>query len=158
MKILRGIGLLLALAWNGLASAAGSCALLAPASGSTLLDFGTYSALNGDVDRTATFTLTCVPDLLAGLAVSYAVSIDAGSGSGGSFTPRRLRAGAHGLDYNLYRDPSRTQIWGDGSAGTSRVTGSCSATCVLSVYGRVFGGQAPPAAAYSDQIVVTLDF
>ena len=81
-----------------------------------------------------------------------------GSGGGGSFNPRRLTSGGNGLNYNMYLDPSRTQVFGDGSAGTSKVAGSCAATCIVTIYGRIFGGQSVPGGSYQDSILVTLEF
>lgn len=139
------------------ASSAASCALLPPADG-TLVGFGNYNALLGDVDGIGQIRLLCVPDLLEGLPVSYTLAADAGTGSGGSFSPRRLTDGGYGLDYNMYLDASHTQVFGDGSVGTHTAAGSCSATCTVMVYGRIFGGQSVPSGPYQDSIVVTLDF
>jgi spore coat protein U-like protein len=158
MRTLRRLALLLALAWGGDAAAAGgTCTLLAPLSGSTFLDFGLYKSLGAAVDRTGSLTLVCVP-VLPALTVTYRIEIDAGGGNAGSFSPRRMTAGGYGLGYNLFRDASRTLIWGNGTGGTSAHTGICATTCVLTVYGRLFGGQSAPAGAYSDTVTLTLDF
>lgn len=143
---------LLAAPWGS--AQAASCTLLS--GGATLVDFGAYNALEGDRDGVGQVQILCVPDLLSGPTVSFMLS--AGTGSSGSFSARQLRAGAGALNYNLFRDSSRTQVFGDGSAGTGKVAGSCAAACAVTVYGRLYGGQLVPAGQYSDSILLTLDF
>jgi spore coat protein U-like protein len=153
MKRLTPVWLLIALAWTqpGLAQ---SCTVTSAAA-STLVDFGIYTALGGPLDGVGTIDLSCTPGALL-LPVSYSISI--GAGASGSFNPRKFLAGAYALDYNLYLDILRLQIWGDGSAGTGKHGGACSGACPVTVYGRIFGNQSPPAAAYSDEVLITLDF
>lgn len=126
--------------------------------GGTLVDFGLYNALQGDHDATGTIEFTCLPDLLIGLTVPYTVSISPGTGSGGSFSPRQLVFGGDALNYNLYSDLLRTVVWGDGTLGTGTVSGQCVGACSVLVFGRIFGGQTGAAGAYSDSVVVTIDF
>lgn len=147
--------LLLVLVWPGGAHAA-SCSFVP--SGNTLVGFGSYSGLGGDVDGIGNITIACIPDLPLALAVTYTIAANAGSGSGGSFNPRRLAAGAYALDYNMYLDPARTQVFGDGTAGTRKAAGACSASCLLTVYGRIFGRQSVPGGNYQDQLLITLEF
>ncbi len=141
--------------WMSPAQAAGgSCAVLSGA-GATLVDFGVYNAVIGDTDGSGSINLMCTPDLPL-IPVSYSIAI--GTGSAGSFNPRRFVAGAFSLAYNLYVDPTRLLIWGDASAGTSTAAGVCSGNCPVFVYGRIFGGQSVPAMQYRDDVVVTLEF
>jgi spore coat protein U-like protein len=69
------------------------------------------------VDSAGNITIICT-------ASNYVVytSIGAGAYSGG-LNPRHMQntTSAELLNYNLYRDSSRTQIWGDGTQGTYRV-------------------------------------
>lgn len=148
--------LLLACAWPFGARAAASCTIV-PAPGGTLVDFGNYDAMSGDRDAIGQIQFLCVPDLLTGPTVSYTLAINSGTG-GGSFNPRRMIAGAYGLNYNLFLDPSRTQIFGDGSAGTGKAAGGCAGSCAVAVYGRIYGAQPVPAAQYRDELLATLDF
>lgn len=158
MNVVKPLGavalLALALAHAPEARAAASCMLLS--GGGTLVDFGPYNAVDGHRDGIGQVQLLCVPDLLSGPTVSYQLSV--GAGVAGSFNPRQLRAGANGLNYNLFRDSARTLVLGDGTPGTGRVAGSCAATCAVIVYGRIFGGQWVPAGQYRDDVLVTLDF
>lgn len=147
--------LLLAAFWMSPAQAAGgSCTVLSGA-GATLVDFGVYNAVMGDADGSGSINLMCTPDLPL-VPVSYSIAI--GTGSSGSFNPRRFVAGGFSLAYNLYVDPARLLIWGDGSAGTSTATGVCGGNCQVMIYGRIFSGQAVPAMQFRDDVLVTLDF
>lgn len=127
-------------------------------SGGNLVDFGIYTAFQGDTDGSGTINFTCIPDLLVAPTVSYAVSIGPGQNAGAGFSPRRLSNGASTLDYNLYVDASRTIIWGDGTLGTGTSSGSCIGLCSVLVFGRLNGGQGGSAGQYSDDVVVTIDF
>jgi spore coat protein U-like protein len=86
-----------------------------------------------------------------------APQVSLSAGAAGSYGPRQMRLGSLGLSYNLYRDAARTQIWGDGTAGTFTVPGQ-SGTRTLVIYGRIFPGQAAAAGSYADTIVATLNF
>lgn len=134
------------------AGAAPSCTLLSLPT----LNFGAYSAVGGMKDADDALLFSCLPDLLVGPTVSYSVTLDPGGAA--SFFPRRLSAGGYDLEYNLYTDITRSRVWGDGTAGTSTVTGACVGTCTVQVYGRISAGQSVPAAEYRDDVVVTLDF
>ena len=147
--------LLLGLAAAGPAQA-GTCTFN---TGGVLVNFGAYSAAGSDVDATGTVQFTCIPDALAlQVLVAYTVSIDSGTGNPASFNPRKLKFGANALNYNLFTDPARLSIFGNGSPGTAPVSGNCAAVCTTTVYGRVFAGQSGPAGGYADEVVVTLDF
>jgi len=137
---------------GGEAFAAPSCTLLSMPT----LNFGAYSAVGGVKDAEGALIFSCIPDLLIGPTVSYSVSLDTGGAP--SYFPRRLSSGGFSLQYNLYSDIARTVIWGDGTPGTSLVTGACTGTCSIQVYGRISAGQSVPAAEYSDDVLVTLDF
>lgn len=146
------IAALLALGWAGLAPAAGgTCSLLnAPSVG-----FGGYSALGGVKDAEASILMSCLPTLPA-LTVSYTLKL--GAGNAGSFFPRKMTSGGYSLNYNLFKDVSRSQVWGDGATGTQTVSGNCTAACSNQVYGRIPAGQSVPAASYSDSVLITVEF
>lgn len=65
------------------------------------------------------------------------------------------------LRYNLYLDPARTRVWGDGTAGSvwrlaSPHPAFAHTRFVVPVYAAVTAAQNVPAGAYGDTIVVTL--
>ena len=93
---------------------------------------------------------------------NYAVTI--GPGFSGNQLMRTLLAGpGDALNYNLYRDAGRTQIWGSGVLPTFTVTGSRlrvgrPTVTTHSLYGRVFSDQFPNPGTYSDSLLVTVLF
>lgn len=93
---------------------------------------------------------------------TFAVSI--GPGTSGDATARTLITPGTGvLYYNLYRDATRTQIWGDGTPPTFVVTGARTergrpTTFNFPIYGRIFANQTPDAGLYTDNLVITVLF
>jgi spore coat protein U-like protein len=87
-----------------------------------------------------------------------------GSGISGDQTARTMSAGgASLLFYNLYRDPARTEIWGNGTpptfmVGGVRATKGRPSTFNLPVYGRIYANQAPDSGVYNDNLLVTVLF
>ncbi len=115
--------------------------------------FGVFDPLeNVAVDTTGTITVTCSP------AASYNIELSAGHA--GTYSPRTMIGpGGRTLDYNLFRDASRTTVWGDGIGGTSTVGGSDSGSGTShTLYGRIPAGQNPYVGTYSDSISVTVTF
>jgi spore coat protein U-like protein len=111
--------------------------------------FGTYNTLSASsLDGAGSVSVTCT------VSSSFQVALSKGHGS---FAARQLQSGANVLYYNLYTDALRSLIWGDGTVGTTLVSGSGTAA-TYTVYGRIPGGQNLPAGSYGDSITVTLDF
>ena len=120
----------------------------------TPVAFGLYSPFNvAPTDTAGTVRVTCTT-----VTVGYTVSLSVGGA--GSYAPRRLSGGAQTLSYNLYTDPLRTIVWGDGSGGTANVTGAFALPGAIdhTVYGRVPAQQNVGAGAYTDTITVTINF
>ncbi len=82
---------------------------------SSTLAFGTVST-TGNTDVMTTFSVTCSTfglALFANAKVRMCLNIGDGAQGGGNFNPRRmLDASNDALQFQLYRDPARTQIWG----------------------------------------------
>jgi spore coat protein U-like protein len=81
----------------------------------TNLSFGNVST-TGTTDVSATFTVTCSTfglALLANTKVRMCLNIGDGANGIGHFNPRRMLNGfADPLQFQLYRDAARSQIWG----------------------------------------------
>ncbi|MCF7222654.1 Csu type fimbrial protein [Marilutibacter chinensis] len=83
---------------------------------STPLSFGTTDG-TGNVDSTATVTVECNTfglSLLATARVRMCLNIGEGASGSGTTTPRRMtNAFGDAMQFQIYQDPARTQIWGD---------------------------------------------
>lgn len=120
--------------------------------------FGTYTpSVTTPTDTTATVSVSC-----QGAALVLAYSLALGTGSSGNETARALYSGSNALAYQLYTDPARTQIWGDGSSNT-RTTQNTLAIVVLSatvattaIYGRIPPLQNVVPGTYQDMPIVTI--
>jgi spore coat protein U-like protein len=126
----------------------------------TTLAFGNYSPRSASITSSVgTIRISCTA--LLQLNVSYSIALSAGGG--GSYATRRLTSGSNRLPYQLYRDSAGTSIWGDGTAGTSTVTGVETLVLLgsgrnLSVYGRLPPGQNVAPGAYADTVQVTVTY
>ena len=135
--------------------------------------FGTYDPLAVvPVDTTGSVAVTCVWTSSGGSGVQRigpVISLSAGLPPG-SYAQRRLRSpGGDLLNYNLYVDAARTQIWGNGSSGTFTAPTSPATlnlrpsgrprTGSRTIYGRMPAGQVNAVpGSYSDTITVTVNF
>lgn len=130
------------------------------------VNFGIYDPyVAAPDDSVGEITVTCTHLSGPALEVRYTVTLSAGSS--GSFAPRGLRAGPALLGYNLWSDPARSSIWGNGSAGTVIVTGLLKVgpgvgngvrTAVHPIYGRIPALQDAAEGEYVDSIVATLSY
>lgn len=125
----------------------------------TGVSFGNYNPLApADTDATGTVRVVCT--LLLDLAGSF--TIDLSTGSSGSFSQRRLQRGSENLRYNLYVDAARSQLWGDGTGGSTRITRNFGAllnvTDTVPVYGRIPAGQNVAPGIFTDTIIVTVTY
>jgi spore coat protein U-like protein len=108
--------------------------------------YNVFATLNNDI--TGTITIRCNP------TAAYSLSLSTGAGTYGS---RALVNGPYTLGYNLYTDATRVTIWGDGSAGTSTVSGNAK-NATHTVYGRIPARQNAHTGNYTDTIVVTITY
>lgn len=116
------------------------------------LNFGTYNPVqSGDNLSSANLSINCLPHM-------YYV-IYSNSGSSGSFTDRQMRGGNKNLEilhYNLYTNTNRTNIFGDGTNGTSYVSGLLLNTVTL--FAKIPQLQNISAGNYTDNITINLNF
>jgi spore coat protein U-like protein len=145
------------------ALAAASCVLLAVASraeaactlSSTSISFGTYDVFQaGPTDSTGTITYRCDKK-------DHGIRITISAGSGGTFTSRTLRSGVETMGYNLFLNAAFTQVWGDGTGGTTTYyvhNPPNKKDVQVPVYSRIPAGQDVGVGNYSDTVVVTLEY
>lgn len=115
--------------------------------------FGEYDVFTpAPTDSTGTVTYEC-----HGSVREVRVTLSPGSGT---FAARTLRRAAETLQYNLYLDAARTQVWGDGTAGTDFYfrRNAPPKPQFLTVYGRIEPQQDVGIGAYVDALIVAIDF
>jgi spore coat protein U-like protein len=108
------------------------------------------------VDSVGDFTVSC-----NGQRRGPMFTIDLSTGGSASYSMRRMAGpGGAGLGYNLYVDPLRQVIWGDGTGGTSHYgpTVFPLSDLTLQVYGRIPPHQNSASGAYSDSVTITVNF
>lgn len=121
----------------------------------TAVNFGAYNVFQAtpdDADGQVTFRCT---------TFELVVRIEFDRGGAPSFSPRQMRQGSEILNYNLYRDASRSTIWGDGSGGTQRYEQFfvfANQNINLTVYGRIPAGQDVSAGTYTNIVTATISF
>ena len=114
------------------------------------INFGSYDVFNNSsTESTGNIIVSC--DSVA----NYTISLSKGSGT---FLNRVLSFGSYLLSYNLYIDPARSNIWGDGSAGTLTVSSVTLTTINHVVYGRIPARQNAFPGNYMDNVNVTISF
>lgn len=120
------------------------------------VSFGNYDALEATpLDQTGSITFQC------GVLYVGTVTVDLSRGNSGTYAYREMRKGVHSLRYNLYLDAARSQIWGNGTQGSSRygpVLPLLGSPRTLTIFGRIPAQQASPVGVYSETIVATINF
>lgn len=144
---------------NPVEAACASLSLCSCTVTATDVTFGMYNPVAvGNTNINGTIRVQCT--LLVALAGSYTISLS--SGTSGVYNPRTLVNGPFTLSYNLYTTVGHSQIWGDGSGGSSFVTQSFAALLGIdqsvSVYGQIPAMQNVPAGNYNDNITVTVNY
>lgn len=124
---------------------ASSCTL---SSGTTsTLNFGTVNPLlPGDTVADGQIAVTCNFTALA-LGARLCFSLGVGNTSP-SIAARAMGAGTNRMNYNLYTDAARTQVWGAATAGqptsvtlTGPLLGGGNVSTTFRFYGKIPGGQ-----------------
>lgn len=113
------------------------------------------STLGTALNATSSLTLRCSNTL------PYAIALSGGGSN--AVTARRMSRTANGVtttvDYQLYLDAARSQIWGDGTGGTLRHTANGTGyPAQVTVYGQVPAQATPVPGDYSDTITATILF
>lgn len=125
---------------------------------STALAFGSYMTTQSSATTAnATISVTCQ----ATVAVLATITTSVSPGSSGNAASRTLTNGSNSLAYNVYTNPTYSQVWGDGTGGTSPVTASVllsvgSATTTATAYGQITALQNVAPGPYTDTLIVTV--
>jgi spore coat protein U-like protein len=109
-------------------------------------------------DSTGSITVNCNNPEKKPIAIMIAIS----TGGSGIFTPRQMKTvtGTDSLNYNLYTDPSRATIWGDGTGASATVNSVVTRDTTLSpiIYASIPPLQNVRVGNYSDLLVVTVSW
>lgn len=115
------------------------------------MDFGSAANLATARDQTSSISLRCPRNTRWQLALSY------GNHSTGGTNRRMQGPGGNYLNYQLYRNAGRTQVWGNSTSNDRAGRGNNSIQ-TYTVYGRVPAQTVNSAGTYSDTIIVTLTY
>ena len=134
------------------ATIAGACLITTtPVSFGTVVVAPAFSTAQGSV------SVTCA------LGQAWTVTLNRGGAPAGA-TRGMFLAGVRMVDYELYKDPGLTQIWGDSgfaatySFGTGAVGVGTGAAQPGPVYGRAQSTASAPPGNYTDIVVATVNF
>lgn len=136
-----------------------ACTLCSCTATATNIAFGAYDPTSSTPsDTSGTVTVNCT-----GLVSLFgSIDIASSAGSSGNAAQRTLRQGTNTLNYNLYVNGARTIVFGDGSAGTQKITTPLNGLLFFGqsvfIYGRVPARQWARSGSYSDAVVITIAY
>lgn len=158
IKIFRAALALVAVCSTGYVAAAETCSLVL-----TNLNFGTYDPLSATGSTAmGSVGVRCNKTTNPSETLNYSITMSAGKA--GTYKPNRTMTGPGGtLVYQIYRDSAFTAVWGNTTSddvGGSQFlpSGQYPITGDFTVYGKVPGSQDVGVGAYTDSVVVTLNF
>ena len=105
-----------------------------------------------DNDSQGTISVRCTK------GTPVTISMDAGQGSGATEAIRKLTSANDKLNYSIYTDSSRSDLWGSGTDKVSTFGDGLLSTTTLDVYGRIIAGQDVKPGSFSDTVTVTLGY
>jgi spore coat protein U-like protein len=117
------------------------------------LDFGTHGVIDADMDQTSVIGVQCTT------GTTYDVGLGVGAGASATVAVRKMTGPAAAvINYTLYRNTGRTQLWGI-TDGTDTVAGTGDGNVQnLTVYGRVPAQTTPATGVYTDTVAITVTY
>lgn len=119
------------------------------------LSFGAYNVFD-TVAATSSATLTV--DSCSNGKPTYTAALSTGTSNTYASRLMTLIGGADTLQYNLYTTSAHTNVWGNGTGGTSTIVGNGTNSSTRTIYGRIPAGQDVSAGSYTDTITITISF
>jgi len=130
--------------------------------GTAVIAFAPYDPVNANAmaanDQTGDIVIRCTKG-------TNGITIDLGNGAHNTGLQRRmvnLATAATFISYEVYKEPSRTSVWGAGDGGSVRSGVDLNGTgnvVAVTMYGRIPPAQLSAiAGAYSDTLVSTINF
>jgi spore coat protein U-like protein len=148
---------------SGLAAAGGAVAATKTGTLAVTVTVQSACALTGGALDFGTYTAGQATDRDARVDIAYAdcgpgtITMELDGGGAADVNARKLRSGTNTLNYNLYRDTARANLFATGAnARTATLTGVGSGT--FAVFGRIPRSQAVPVGTYTDTVNITLTF
>lgn len=141
----------LALRMDVSAKVVANCRLTVPA-----LSFGTYDPLvansSDPADASSVVIVNCTRNTAASL------SFDNGLNAAMDGARSMLGPGSGRLQYQIYRDSARTQVWATGAEAIHMTSKGVAQPERLTVFGRIPARQEVEPGAYTDVLTATVDF
>jgi spore coat protein U-like protein len=133
---------------SGSAASAQTCSI-----STTPVSFGVYDVFSSTpLNSTGSVNYQCT-------WIVHQRTVFLSKGSAPTNNPRQMVSGANRLNYNLYLDAARTQIWGDPNPYSFSDTGwDFFPNVTLTIYASIPAGQDVLTGTYSDAIVATVNF
>jgi spore coat protein U-like protein len=132
----------------------------------TSVAFASYDVFSAaNVDSTGTILVNCAKDASdpnGNVSVGYEVKL--GPGSSSNVTQRTMQSGSNTLNYNLYVNTARTQLWGNGVDASSvsdtftLTNGNPTRNRLHTVFGRIPPLQDAAVGNYNDNVLVTIQY
>ena len=117
----------------------------------TNITFATQSALASPVTGSGQLTVQCTNN--------DAYRIGLSGGLLGTVTARTMTGLTSSISYQLYLDSGYATIWGDGTSGTSQLTGlGTGLVQAIPIYARVPSQSTPAPGVYTDTVTATIQF
>ena len=126
----------------------------------TPVSFGLYNVFSTTaLTSTGTVTYNCTNRTGAADTITIWMS----KGLGTTNNPRQMSGGINSLSYYLCQDANCNKLWGDkgypyDSGPITIPAGSVNLTASLPIYGKITAGQDVPTGAYTDIILVEVDY
>jgi len=121
---------------------------------SPALTFNAYTPDLGAQDATATVDVKCSN------TTPFNIGLNAGIGTGATITDRVMKSGSNTLTYQLFRNPGRTDNWGN-TPGTDTLSGvgtGLNNTLSNTIYGRIPSQPDVVPGAYTDTVTLTVSY
>ncbi|MFJ2991507.1 spore coat protein U domain-containing protein [Pandoraea sp. NPDC087047] len=117
----------------------------------TNITFATQSALASPVTSSGQLTVQCTNN--------DAFRISLSGGLLGTVASRTMAGPTASVSYQLYLDSGYATIWGDGTSGTSQLTGvGTGLVQVIPIYALVPSQSTPAPGVYTDTVTATIQF
>lgn len=144
--------------------AAGAAGATACSVSASVMAFGNYDTVSATAnDTSASVQVSCVPGATDPLSTPYVLTI-AGTGTGLD-SVRSIAAGAYRLYFQMYKDVSRTTVWGNGSTSGAGLSGSVTSAAALTpglrthtAYARMPAMQTVPPGLYMGTLLLTVEY